>query len=420
MKTTKYLLILLMSSFSLLFAQFEDELPGDEEDQAEEICIPENLLTAWDSLANKELEQDVRMLYSFGVEYYKNKSYKESMPYLWKVYLFAQDDRYKKNAIRKITNMYFTLGLVDSTLIACYRGLDKFPDEKTLHHYAGLLQNKLGKFRCGIPHYEALAASDPSNKDYAKTLAISYFKNEDEIAIEAQEKVVTLDPENADEKNILAIYVSHFHGEGADLEYRKKAYDQDPTNLDFAFSYAEAEVSAGNYKNALAPLALVIEKKPSAKVLLLRAEVYENLNKNNNAIADYKEVLKLQLGNVGVMLRIAENYRNNKAFSSARTWVYKTLKQKPGYGQAYISMGEIYEEAAAHCMDKRDGKIKYEDKLVYLKAAKEYLKAQKDPAFKSKAKTKYKNVLPFTPTQEDNFMHKNDKIKHPCYTSWIK
>lgn len=419
MKALKYVLFLLLLSFSFLFAQFEDELPGDEEQQQEETCIPENLLTGWDSLATVKMDQPIGLLYNYGYEYYKNKAYGDAMPYLWKVYLHGPD-RYAKNAIRKITTIYFQQGMVDSTLIACYRGLQKFPKEKILHHYAGLLQNKLGRFRCAIPHYEALVAADSTNKDYVKTLAISYFKNEDERAIKAQEKVVELDPANAEEKNTLAIYVSYFHGEGADLEYRKKAYDQDPSNIDFAFSYADALIQAGKYKDALVPLNKVISKKPTTKAYFFRAEAYENLNRNNDAINDYKSVLKLDPNNVSVMLRIAENYRSNNAFASARTWIYKVLRKKPGYGQAYISMGEIYEAAVAHCMDKRGGKTKYEDKLVYLKAAQEYKKAQKDPAFKSKAKIKYKNIIPFLPTKEDKFMHKSAKIKSGCYTSWIK
>ncbi len=418
MKSFKYLVLLLLLSFSFLFAQFEDDLP-DGDEQKEEVCIPENLLTGWDSLATVKMDQPIGLLYNYGYEYYKNKSYDEAMPYLWKVYLHGPD-RYARNAVRKITTIYFQKGMVDSTLIACYRGLEKFPTEKILHHYAGLLQNKLGRFRCAIPHYEALVAADSTNKDYIKTLAKLYFKNEDEKSIDAQEKVVTLNPENAEEKNTLAIYVSHFHGEGADLEYRKKAYDQDPSNIGFAFSYANALVQAGKFKEALVPLNKVIEKKPTAKVYLFRAEAYENLNKNRNAINDYKAVLKLEPNNVGVMLRIAENYRSSNAFASARTWIYKTLRKKPGYGQAYISMGEIYEAAVSYCMEKRGGKTKYEDKLVYLKAAKEYKKAQKDPAFKSKAKIKYRNIVPFLPTKEDKFMHKNAKIKSSCYTSWIK
>lgn len=419
MKTAKYILIMLMLSSGLVFAQFDDELPDDEEQEVEEVCIPENLQTAWDTVYTEKPDQPIGLLYNFGYEYYKNKSYKEALPYLWQVFIHGSE-KYKKNSIRKITTIYFTQGMVDSTLLVCYRGLEVFPDEKSLHHYAGLLQNKLGKFRCAIPHFEALTRLDPENLDYTKTLSILYFKNENEKSITVQEKVVELDPDNAEEKNTLARYVSYFRGEGADLEYRKKAYDQDPENIDFAFAYAEAASSAGNFKEALTPYNKVITKKPSARAYIARAKVYENLGQNKNAINDLKEVIKLEPDNVNIMLRIAENYRINNTFSSAKYWVNKALQKKRGYGAAYISMGLIYEAAVSYCLDQKDGNMKFEDKLVYELASKQYKLAKKDPLSAREAKTKLSNVQPFLPTKEDRFMNKKGKIKSPCYTSWIK
>ncbi len=421
MKLHRYLILLIVFSASFVLAQFEDDMLGDEQaEQTEESCIPSNMKTGWDSLASKKPDQDIRLLYNFGYEYYKNKAYKDAMPYLWKVFLHGPD-RYARSSIRKIAEIYFTQGQVDSTLIACYRGLERFPTLVRLHHYAGLLENKLGKFRCAIPHFEALVKKDSTSVTYLKTLAFLYFKNKDDRAIEVQEKVVKLSPQNAEEANTLAVYVKEIRGEGADLEFRKKAWEQDPGNMDFAYSYAQAAVQAGNYKEALKPLGDVIAKKPSVQVYLTRAEAYENLNQINNAIKDYKSVLKKEPKNISVMLRIVENYRNINAFAKARTWVYKALKAKPGYGQAYISMGEIYEAAVSYCQGHRKGKnkTKYEDKLVYQLAANEYVRAAKDPSFRSKAKKKLENVKPFTPTKEDKFMHKGAKIKSKCY-GWIK
>jgi hypothetical protein len=82
-------------------------------------------------------------------------------------------------------------------------------------------------------------------------------------------------------------------------------------------------------------------------------------------------------------------------------------------------MGSIYETAVPYCQSKMKRKeTSYEDKLVYEKAYFEYKKAAKDPAFRSMAKKKQEIIKPFIPTKEDRFMHKNDKIKSPCY-QWI-
>ena len=417
MKTVKwgYLLLagMILFSFTNVFAQFEDEMLGEEE-QEDTACIAENLETKWDSLKNRETDQDIRLLYNFGYEYYKNKSYKEALPYLWEVYL-KDNDKYARNSLRKIAEIYFNQSMVDSTLLICYRGLKRFPNQLRLHHYAGLLQNRLGRSNCAIPHYEALVAADSTNVNYAKTLAFLYFKDDNEKCIDCQKTVVRLKPDDPEEANTLAQYMSHFLGEDEVLGIRQENFKKDPTNIDYAQSYAQTAVAAGKFKEALEPLKVILEKKPSTKFYLLRAEAYEHLNQNNNAIADYKSILKTETKNTNVMLRIAVNYRNNNKFSSAKYWVRQALSAKPGYGLAYITMGEIYEAAVSYCQDQRGGKAKFEDKLVYDLAKNEYLKAKRDPAFRSTANKKIDGVNPFVPTKEDLFMHKNDKIKSACY-----
>ena len=56
------------------------------------------------------------------------------------------------------------------------------------------------------------------------------------------------------------------------------------------------------------------------------------------------------------MLRIAENYKLNHNFGNAKYWINKALQAKPGYGEAQITMGELYAAAAAYCMDQNGGK----------------------------------------------------------------
>ncbi len=411
------LLLFVMSGF--VFAQ---ELLTDDQvestDTVKTQCIPENLTTPWDSLAKKPLNQDIRLVFNFGYEYYKNHSYKEALPYLWNVFVH-DSSKYAKAAVRRLADIYFLQGKVDSTLIVCYRGLKMFPHMLRLHYYAGTIQNQLGKFRCAIPHFEELVKKDSTNISYLKTLAFLYFKNDDERAIQIQEKVVELDPNNVEENERLAQFVAYFKGEGADLQYRKETWEKDPNNLTLALKYAEVAVKSGSYKEALKPLDLIIKKEPSKKALLLRAEAYENLNKYGKAIEDYKAILKLDPKDADVMLKIADNYRLENNFSSAKYWVYRALKAKPGYGLAHITMGAIYESAVPYCQEKMHRKkTTYEDKLVYKKAYSEYVKAAKDPAFRSRALKKKEIIKPFIPTREDEFMHKNDKIKSPCY-QWI-
>jgi Tfp pilus assembly protein PilF len=411
------------------FAQVEDMF-GEEEEEVQ--CVPENLMTSYDSVTYSNPDQPIALVYNFGYEYYKNKSYKEALPYLWRVFV-NDSTKYARNAVRYIARMYFDQGIVDSTLIICYRGLEKFPNIITLHYYAAILQNKLGRSECAIPHYEALVADNENDyaknpgdeqlkanySDNLKTLAFLYYKTDNEKSIELQQKVTELNPTDPEAANTLAQYSDYFYGKGAGLAAYKQAYDNDPENLDLALKYAEAAAQTDTSERALEPLAKVIAKAPSKKAYTLRAGVYENLAQFSNAIDDYKQALNFSDKDADTMLKIAEDYKLVSNFGNATYWVGRALGARPGYGAAYIKMGEIYEAGASYCMKQHNSELKFEDKLVYQKALDEYEKAQNDPAFRAKAKTKQSYVQPLTPTKEDNFMNQGKKIDSDCY-SWIK
>ena len=71
-------------------------------------------------LADEATPEQIKIWYSFGSEYAKQREYAQAMPYLWKVFIndSAKAGRY---SIQKIADGYFYQKFADSTLIACYR-----------------------------------------------------------------------------------------------------------------------------------------------------------------------------------------------------------------------------------------------------------------------------------------------------------
>jgi stress-induced-phosphoprotein 1 len=409
----------------LCFAQIEDDLLfGEEEEQAEEvICVPETLASNYDKFEDLEISlMELRQLYSFGSEYFKNKSYSSALPYLWKVFLNDTTTKYARNAIRKIADSYFNMQMADSTLIASYRGLALFPDQKRLHYYAGYIQENLGKFTCAIPDYEALVESDPDNEQYLEKLAFLYFKNKDIRAIEIQRKLISLDPENSKYLETLPIYTRGLLGDGEELlNAYKKAYEADPDNIDNAYNYGKTALDQGEYLMALEPLSKIVEKldTKNAKAFKARATCYEGLERFTSAINDYKQINDIEPQNAEIMCAIANVYRYKNEFTNGRYWINKALNTKPGFGLAYITMGEIYESAVTFCQKGRDRK--YDDGLVYEMAYAQYGKALNDPAYKSMAKSRRNGLKPFLRTKEEIFMNQDrTTLKESCYTSWIK
>jgi len=400
-------------------AQIEDDFPEIQE-EGENNCIPESLITVYDAYYDPEIsETDIRKWYSFGSEYFKVENYKDALPYLWKVFV-NDTGKYASLAIRKITQAYFQLQKADSTLLAAYKGLEKFPDHSNLHYYAGYLQDNLGRYKCAIPHYEALVAAEPEQESYLEKLAFLYFKDGNEKAIEIQERLVKLKPDNSEYQNTLAQYMDYFLGPGGALEARKNAYKNEPNNIDFALRYGKASYDAGEYKAALEPLSTALKLDPkNVEALEYRAMCYEALEQYDNAIGDYKSIVELQTNNAKIMCAIATDYKNRNQFSSGRYWVQRSLSVRPGYGLAHITMAEIYEACVTYCQDLEKRGRKYDDGLVYELAYQEYQKALNDSEYRGTASRRMNSLKPVLPTQEEIFMNQDRKnLKIDCY-SWI-
>jgi len=415
-KNRLWLLFIVLLFTSPLFSQedFFDDEDGEMQEQEDVTCIPENLVVPYDKYAGIEGAKDlVRQWYSFGSEHFKNKNYEEALPYLWKVYV--NESKYGSRAIGKIAECYFNQKKIDTTLIVCYKGLEKFPEQQKLHYYAGFLQKELGKSICAIPHYEAMVAKNPEKQVYLTELAFLYYKAGNfEKAIEIQTKITELFPEDAKAKEILANYMSA-SGESP-LKAWEDAWNKDNTNFDAGRNVAKYAIEEGEYQKAINPLNIIIAKEPKAGDYKLRASAYENLGKYSNAIKDLNSWLALDPDNAEIMLYIAINYSASNKFSSANNWITKAIRKKPGFGKPYIVRGELYEAMVLYCQDNRGGKIELEDKIAYEEAQKVYAQAQKDVAFKAKSRIKISNLKPFIRTSEDHFMNPNAKIKSSCYS----
>ncbi|MCD4691848.1 MAG: hypothetical protein K8R79_02945 [Calditrichales bacterium] len=408
--------ILLILQIDFVYSQFEDD---EFEIEPMEKCLPESLTTKYESFANLKVENiEIRRWYSFGSEYYKQYNYTEALPYFWKVFL-NDTTKYASNAIGEIADSYFKLKYADSALIACYRGLEVFPELTMLHYYAGYLQDNKGKFRCAIPHYEKLVEQNPDEKSYLEKLAFLYFKDENEKAIEIQQRLIDLEPDNPEYLEIQATYMDYFNYDP--LEPLRQAHENDPQNKNISFRLGKAEFNAGNYSKAVSVLTdLVKIDSANSEAYKLCAKSKECLEDYYSAISDYKSILKIQPDNADIMCSIAVDYKFLYKFKEGSYWIKKALRAKPNYGLAHITMAEIYEYAVPYCQKLEKRTRKLDDGLVYEKAYKEYEKAQRDPHFASISQKRKKQLKPLLPTREEIFFAGEKKIKSPCYKSWIK
>ncbi|RMF64961.1 MAG: hypothetical protein D6743_08625 [Calditrichaeota bacterium] len=120
------------------------------------------------------------------------------------------------------------------------------------------------------------------------------------------------------------------------------------------------------------------------------------------------------------MCGISRAYKDLGNYVTARSYARRALRTNSAYGLGWIALGEVYEASAESCVEKKKGKVEFNDKLVYELAAIQYRKALKDPEFSQEAERHLGYLQAVLPTKEDKFMHKGQKKPvGPCY-AWIK
>jgi len=113
-------------------------------------------------------------------------------------------------------------------------------------------------------------------------------------------------------------------------------------------------------------------------------------------------------------LYIAECYRTMKSYASARTYALKSANERPGDGNPYIIIGDMY----AH--SKNCGSTDLEKKAVYWVAVDKYLKAkQVDPSVADVANDRIKSYSVYFPPKEDIFFHNLNEGDEYIVECWI-
>jgi tetratricopeptide (TPR) repeat protein len=426
MKTKKWLspgvvivlaVLMSLSAFQIVFAQLEELEPLGE--QAEVKCIPDSLTTYYDRFKSDSIsEQQINIWYSLAREEFKYKNYKRAIPYYWKVLVNDTTGKFRV-AYSKLADCYYNLNQPDSVFIVCYRGLEKYPDQTRLHYWAGYLHDILGQTKCAIPQYEALVKENPEEKSYWAKLAYLYYKEDDCKAVQAQQKVVDLDPNDVEASRLLAEIM--FHCGEDPIKALEDTYNKDPKNAENAMRYGKAAFERGLYQKAIEPFEQVLKQDPkNTAAMEYIGRCYEGLNQLSKALTYYKNILQIDPKNLNVLCLTASVYGRLNDFETARRYVYNAERVDPGSGLPHVIMAEVYENAITYCSEKRsDKKLSYDDKLVYSYAQDELRKATKDPVYGPDAQKRMVQFDTLIPSTEDYFMHKNRKTTtDKCY-NWI-
>jgi tetratricopeptide (TPR) repeat protein len=203
--------------------------------------------------------------------------------------------------------------------------------------------------------------------------------------------------------DLISIFSSKFTDNSEDVALLKKIIkileSKECTNDDLYF-----RVSSKLYE--LEPSALSASKM--GKMCIAKKEY-------NQAIKYCKEAVELEdKDNLKskYFLILADAYRNSSSFSLARSAVYSSLELKKGWGEAYISLGNIYVAAATSCGNS------FEQKTVYWVAVDAFRMASKDGDVADKARRNINTYSKYFPSTEECFfnnVNKEDTYKVSCW-----
>ena len=153
----------------------------------------------------------------------------------------------------------------------------------------------------------------------------------------------------------------------------------------------------------------LFELEPSPSSAYLMSKMSISKGKSSDAISFARKAIEIsedKYETAKYYLVLADAYRAKGSYSSARSAVYSALELRVNWGEAYISLGNIYVAGAKNCGSG------FELKTVYWVAIDAYMKALVDPDTKSRASKSINTYSKYFPTKQECFLNGLTSGKH--------
>lgn len=369
--------------------------------------------------AQKAYEFELAKSWSFGWENYKNKQYERATKHFWKLARIDTVGKFPR-VYRYLGDSYFKLNQPDSAQLVFEIGAKKYPEDPHLHRMLGYLLLQRAQIEESIEEYETVVELKPESVEDYRQLASLYVRA-DQVnrAIATYERILEIAPDDIEaQKNLSELLRTTGDIEGV-IDAKLKVAKQDSQNIQVRFDLGKLYFDQGEYENAIKWFDELLRLSPKdIQAMEHIGQSYQRLGQYDKAIAQFKKILDIEPKNKRVMCQISRSYTELGNFSNARTYALRALRIDNAYGLAWLVLGEAYEASAERC-DTEGGTLSYDDKLVYELAYQKYQRASRDLAFKTDAQSKINYLKPLLPTNEDVFMHSDDKRPSGSCYEWI-
>ncbi|MGE0408850.1 MAG: tetratricopeptide repeat protein [Amphiplicatus sp.] len=136
---------------------------------------------------------------------------------------------------------------------------------------------------------------DPQNADaHVKMGKLLLISSDESGALEAADKALSIDPESADALALKAAVRLKLDDAAGAVDLARQALAVDPANVEAVAVVAAERSKAGDHKAALAEIDALLEKKPETAVLqLLRIELLTKLGREDEVLAAHQNLIEL-------------------------------------------------------------------------------------------------------------------------------
>jgi tetratricopeptide (TPR) repeat protein len=236
-----------------------------------------------------------------------------------------------------LAELYFRTGRVREAILAAQDQIKKDPNDLEAHKLLGnIYLRSLGDGQQGTQSEEML-----------------------KLAIGEYNKIVTLEPDNVEDRLLLGQLYSFAHDSQHAEEQFAAAKKIDPGSEDTALNMARLYTEQGDAKRAIEILTGLPEEDKTSKTEFVLGATYDRLKDSKDAIAAYKKALDLEPDNLDAERALAKALLDDNQFTPALQAYKDIAAGDPTDPEAYLRISEI---------ERRQGS--YEEALTTLKKAK--------------------------------------------------
>lgn len=295
-------------------------------------------------------------------------------------------------------------------------------------HEDALPELSTDELTSAMSHYRKAFELAPSEVDsyYIQQVLRGYLNsNQQDKALEFLSQVENERGDDDEVNQIISSVRNDIFGKNpqAQISYLEDKLEANPDNMDVMQSLFDAYVQQGNISKASDLAPRLMKSNPPAEIVRQIAEMRLEDGRPEAALEAYDRAVEQ-----GAELKAEDYHKRGEAhqkmnnFSKARSEFRKAVEMLPDFGEAYVSIGDLYARAVSECSGSELGR---KDKAVYWAAVDKYEEAiGANSSISSVAESKIESYRKYFPTQEDIFYREDWEegsdftIDYGCY-SWI-